>query len=58
MDIPQEWALEDGGKALVRRLCVQRLQRGIGILTRVALYAEKPIITPSSQSVWTKVASD
>ncbi len=56
MDIPEEWALEDGGKALVRSFAFKDFSEAFGFLTRVALYAEKADHHPEFTSVWNKVA--
>ncbi len=56
MDIPEGWALEDGGKALVRSFTFKDFSEAFGFLTRVALHAEKADHHPEFKSVWNKVA--
>jgi 4a-hydroxytetrahydrobiopterin dehydratase len=55
MDIPSGWALEDGGKALVRTLKFKNFSEAFGFLSRVALYAEKVDHHPEFTSVWNRV---
>ena len=55
MDIPEGWALEDGGKALVRSFTFKDFSEAFGFLTRVALHAEKADHHPEFTSVWNTV---
>jgi 4a-hydroxytetrahydrobiopterin dehydratase len=55
MDAPQGWALEDGGKALVRAFKFKDFSEAFAFLTRVALHAEKVDHHPEFTSVWNRV---
>ena len=55
MDAPQGWALEEGGKALVRTFRFKDFSEAFGFLSRVALYAEKADHHPEFTSVWNRV---
>jgi 4a-hydroxytetrahydrobiopterin dehydratase len=55
MDIPQGWALEDGGKALVRTVKFSDFSEAFGFLARVALHSEKVDHHPEFTSVWNRV---
>jgi 4a-hydroxytetrahydrobiopterin dehydratase len=55
MDVPNAWALEDDGKALVRSLKFKDFSQAFGFLTRVALYAEKADHHPEFTNVWNRV---
>lgn len=55
MDVPDGWAFEDGGKALVRTFTFQDFSEAFGVLTRVALYAEKADHHPEFSNVWNRV---
>ena len=55
MDIPVGWALEDGGKALVRSFRFKDFSEAFAFLTRVALHAEKADHHPEFTSVWNRV---
>jgi 4a-hydroxytetrahydrobiopterin dehydratase len=55
MDTPDGWALEDGGKALVRTFKFKDFNEAFGFLTRVALHAEKQDHHPEFTSVWNRV---
>jgi 4a-hydroxytetrahydrobiopterin dehydratase len=55
MDIPQDWALEDGGKALVRSFKFSDFSEAFGFLARVALHSEKVNHHPEFTSVWNRV---
>jgi 4a-hydroxytetrahydrobiopterin dehydratase len=55
MDAPDEWAVEDGGKALVRTFRFKDFSEAFGFLTRVALHAEKQDHHPEFTSVWNRV---
>ncbi len=55
MDAPEGWALEQGGKALVRSFRFADFSEAFGFLTRVALYAEKADHHPEFTSVWNRV---
>ncbi len=52
MDAPDEWTLEDGGKALIRTFKFKDFSEAFGFLTRVALHAEKVDHHPEFTSVW------
>ena len=53
--IPDGWALEEGGKALVRSLKFKDFSEAFGFLTRVALDAERADHHPEFTSVWNRV---
>ena len=55
MDAPEGWAVEDGGKALVRTLKFKDFSEAFGFLSRVALYAEKADHHPEFKNVWNRV---
>ena len=55
MDIPDDWTLEEDGKALVRTLKFNDFSEAFGFLTRVALYAEKADHHPEFTTVWNRV---
>jgi len=55
MDAPEGWALEEGGKALVRTFKFKDFSEAYGFLTRVALYAEKADHHPEFTNVWNRV---
>jgi 4a-hydroxytetrahydrobiopterin dehydratase len=55
MDIPEGWTLEDGGKALTRTFKFKDFSDAFGVLTRVALHAEKQDHHPEFTSVWNRV---
>jgi len=55
VDVPDGWAFEDGGKALVRTFTFQDFSKAFGVLTRVALYAEKADHHPEFSNVWNRV---
>ena len=55
MDIPSGWTLEEGGKALTRRLTFTDFSEAFALLTRVALHAEKVDHHPEFTSVWNRV---
>lgn len=55
MDVPQGWAVEDSGKALVRSFTFKDFSEAFGFLTRVALHAEKADHHPEFTSVWNRV---
>ena len=52
MDVPEGWALEEGGKALVRSFKFKDFSEAFGFLTRVALHAEKIDHHPEFTNVW------
>jgi 4a-hydroxytetrahydrobiopterin dehydratase len=54
-NLPEGWALEDGGKALVRTFKFKDFSEAFGVLTRVALHAEKVDHHPEFTSVWNRV---
>lgn len=49
------WALDEGGKALVRSLRFADFSEAFAFLTRVALHAEKVDHHPEFTSVWNRV---
>jgi 4a-hydroxytetrahydrobiopterin dehydratase len=53
--IPDGWALEEGGKALVRSLKFKDFSEAFGFLARVALHAEKQDHHPEFTSVWNRI---
>jgi 4a-hydroxytetrahydrobiopterin dehydratase len=55
MDAPDGWAVEDGGKALVRTVKFKDFSEAFGFLARVALHAEKQDHHPEFTSVWNRV---
>ena len=55
MDAPHGWAIEEGGKALVRTFAFKDFSEAFAFLTRVALHAEKVDHHPEFTSVWNKV---
>ena len=55
MDVPDGWALEEGGKALVRTFKFKDFNEAFGFLTRVAMYAEKVDHHPEFTNVWNRV---
>ena len=55
MDAPDNWSLEDGGKALTRTITFSDFSEAFGFLTRVALYAEKADHHPEFTNVWNRV---
>ena len=55
MDMPEGWAAEQGGKALVRSLKFKDFSEAFGFLTRVAMHAEKGDHHPEFTSVWNRV---
>ena len=55
MDAPDGWAVEHGGKALVRTFKFNDFSEAFGFLTRVALHAEKVDHHPEFTSAWNRV---
>lgn len=55
MDIPDGWALEEGGKALTRTIKFKDFSEAFGFLARVALHAEKADHHPEFTNVWNRV---
>ena len=55
MDAPEGWQIEDRGKALVRTYRFSDFSEAFGVLTRVALQAEKVDHHPEFTSVWNRV---
>jgi 4a-hydroxytetrahydrobiopterin dehydratase len=55
MDIPADWSVEEGGKALVRSFRFGDFSEAFGFLTRVAMHAEKTGHHPEFTSVWNRV---
>ena len=52
---PSGWALEQGGKALVRTFTFRDFSEAFGFLSRVALHAEKIDHHPEFTNVWNRV---
>ena len=55
MTLPDGWALEDGGKAIVRSFRFADFSAAFAFLTRVALHAEKVDHHPEFTSRWNRV---
>ena len=55
MDAPEGWQIEDRGKALVRTYRFSDFSEAFGVLTRVALHAEKVDHHPEFTSVWNRL---
>jgi 4a-hydroxytetrahydrobiopterin dehydratase len=55
MDVPEGWAVEDGGKALVRSFKFEDFSEAFAFLARVALHAEKVDHHPEFTNVWNRV---
>lgn len=55
MEVPQGWALEEGGKALTRTIRFKDFSEAFAFLTRVALQAEKVDHHPEFTNVWNRV---
>ena len=55
LDIPPDWSLEDGGKALVRTINFKDFSEAFAFLTRVAMHAEKVDHHPEFTNVWNRV---
>ena len=55
MDVPSGWQLEESAKALVRSFEFKDFSEAFGILSRVALYAEKADHHPEFTNVWNRV---
>ena len=55
MDTPEGWALEEGGKALVRSFKFKDFSEAFGFLARVALHSEKVDHHPEFTNVWNRV---
>ena len=55
MDAPEGWAIEQGGKALVRSFRFTDFAEAFAFLTRVAMHAEKHDHHPEFTSVWNRV---
>jgi 4a-hydroxytetrahydrobiopterin dehydratase len=55
MDAPDGWAIEQGGKALVRSFRFTEFAEAFAFLTRVAMHAEKHDHHPEFTSVWNRV---
>ena len=54
-DVPDGWALEEGGKALVRTLKFKDFSEAFAFLTRLAMHAEKVDHHPEFTNVWNRV---
>jgi 4a-hydroxytetrahydrobiopterin dehydratase len=55
METPDGWALEDGGKALVRSFTFKDFSAAFAFLTRVAMHAEKVDHHPEFTNAWNRV---
>ena len=55
MDVPDGWAIEEHGKALVRSFKFKDFSEAFAFLTRVALHAERQDHHPEFTSVWNRV---
>ena len=55
MDAKDGWAIEDGGKALVRSFAFNDFSEAFGFLARVALHAEKMDHHPEFTSIWNRL---
>jgi 4a-hydroxytetrahydrobiopterin dehydratase len=55
MDIPDGWALDEDGRALLRTYKFADFSEAFGFLTQVALHAEKVDHHPEFTSVWNRV---
>lgn len=55
MDTPEGWAMEEGGKALVRSFKFKDFSEAFGFLARVALHSEKVDHHPEFTNVWNRV---
>jgi 4a-hydroxytetrahydrobiopterin dehydratase len=55
MDVPEDWTLDQSGKALVRSFKFKNFSEAFAFLARVALYAEKVDHHPEFTSVWNRV---
>lgn len=55
MDAPQGWAVEEGGKALIRTITFKDFSEAFGFLARIALQAEKMDHHPEFTSIWNRV---
>jgi len=54
-EVPEGWALEDGGKALVRTCTFGDFSLAFAFLARVAMEAEKRDHHPEFTSVWNRI---
>ena len=55
MDVPEGWALEEEGQAIVRTFKFKDFSEAFAFLTRVALHAEKIDHHPEFTSVWNRI---
>jgi 4a-hydroxytetrahydrobiopterin dehydratase len=55
IDVPDGWALEDGGKAIGRRFVFGDFSEAFAFMTRVALAAEKMDHHPEWSNVYNRV---
>jgi 4a-hydroxytetrahydrobiopterin dehydratase len=55
MDIPDDWALSEDGKALERSYRFTDFSEAFAFLTRVAMHAEKVDHHPEFTNVWNRV---
>lgn len=55
MDVPTGWNIEAGGKALNRSFTFKNFSEAFGVLTRIAMHAEKVDHHPEFTSVWNRI---
>ena len=55
MDIPDGWTLSDDGRALERSFRFKDFSEAFGLLTRVAMHAERVNHHPEFTNVWNRV---
>ena len=55
MEIPDGWALDEGGKALVRSVTFKNFSEAFAFLARVAMHAEKVDHHPDFCVSWNRV---
>lgn len=55
MDVPTGWNIEAGGKALIRSFTFKNFSEAFGVLTRIAMHAEKVDHHPEFTSVWNRI---
>jgi 4a-hydroxytetrahydrobiopterin dehydratase len=55
MDIPDGWTLSDDGRALERSFRFKDFSEAFGLLTRVAMHAERVNHHPEFTNVWNRI---
>ncbi len=55
MSLPNNWQLDESGKALLRSFSFADFSEAFAFLTRIALHAEKVDHHPEFTSVWNRV---